>query len=404
MPSPKEVIISITNRCNSKCRMCDIPKNRMSELPTAQWQQVIKSASSFGAQTIVFSGGEPLLRGDIFELISFTKKESMAACLTSNGYFINGLTADKLHQAGIDVVNISIEGPRRIHDYLRGKGMFEKAVAALENLRKHKIESTVAATVSRYNYKYLSDIVELARKFGVTTIKFQPFSTIFLNNRSNTDAFFISDSEMTRLSQITQEVIRLCRNYAIATSPRSYLEAIPFYLARKYSDAGNGCAALDSSCPINCNGDIYPCWVFADNDTLIGNVKEESFSNIWNSPRCRLIIEKIKKEGCPGCMMSCYDNNFAKDTVEQKITFNLKRLQKKGVPEYARSIFRKWARRLKFYSSYRGSLGGIMARFRGALLKKKAPKATLNQEEISAILKEIEIVKQILIDELQHSR
>lgn len=404
MSSPKEVIISITNRCNFKCRMCDIPKNRMSELPTSQWQQVIKSASSFGTQTIVFSGGEPLLREDIFELISFTKDQSMAACLTSNGYLINDVTANKLRQAGIDVVNVSIEGPKRIHDYLRGKGMFEKAIAALENLRKYKIESTVAVTVSRYNYKYLAYIVGLARKCGVTTIKFQPFSEIFLNNRQDSESFLISDMEIMKFTQIIQEVIRISKDYAIATSPRSYLEAMPFYLARKYVDLGNGCAALDSSCPINCNGDIYPCWALADNGALIGNVKENNFLNIWNSPRRRLIIEKIKKQGCPGCMMSCYDNNFAKDTLEQKIALNLRRLQKKGLPKYARSIFKKWARRLKFYSSYRGSFRQILARFKGALLKKTASKVTLNQEEISAILKEIEIVKQILIEELQHSR
>jgi radical SAM protein with 4Fe4S-binding SPASM domain len=404
MPNLKEVIISITNRCNFKCRMCDIPKNRINELPALQWKKVIKNAASCGAQTVVFSGGEPLIREDIFELISFVKNESMAACLTSNGYLINDWTADKLRQAGIDVVNVSIEGPKRIHDYLRGKGMFEKAIAALGNLRRYKIESTIAATVSRYNYKYLTHIVGIARKYGATTIKFQPFSEIFLNNRQDSKDFLISDAEAMKLAQIMQEIIRISKDYAVATSPRSYLEMIPFYLARKYFDAGNGCAALDSSCPINCNGDIYPCWVLADNGTLISNVKEDSFSNIWNSRRRSLIIAKIKKEGCPGCMMSCYDNNFAKDTVEQKIAFNLKRLQNKGVREYTRSIFKKWTRRLKFYSSYRGSFRQILARFKGALLRERAPKAALNQEEISSILKEIEAVKQILIEELQHSR
>ena len=89
MPNPREIIISITNRCNLKCKMCDIPKNKIGELSTAQWKQVIKDAAASGARAIVFSGGEPLLREDIFELIDFTKNNSLGACLTSNGYLIN---------------------------------------------------------------------------------------------------------------------------------------------------------------------------------------------------------------------------------------------------------------------------------------------------------------------------
>lgn len=70
----KEIIFSITNRCNLRCKMCDIPYGEIEELSTEQWMGVIKDASRLGAQTVVFSGGEPLLREDIFELISFTKK------------------------------------------------------------------------------------------------------------------------------------------------------------------------------------------------------------------------------------------------------------------------------------------------------------------------------------------
>ena len=343
------------------------------------------------------------MREDIFELISFTKDNSMGACLTSNGYLIDDEVAGKLHQAGINVVNISIEGPQRIHDYMRGKGMFEKAIAALENLRKYKIESTIATMLSRYNYKYLIYIVELARQYQVTTIKFQPFSKIFLN-RQGGDNFLIPDREIGTMSQIIDKVVLLCHNYAIATNPRGYLAMIPFYLGRKHIKLNNGCAALEDSCPINPNGDIYPCWALADKDTLIGNLKEDSFLNIWNSPRHRSMVAKVKKEGCPGCMMSCYDENFGKETIERRIAMNVIRLQKKGMREYTRSILRKWTKRLKFYSSYRGSLKGIMNRICGFLIKKKPVNVKPAQEEIDKAIKEIEFAKQILEEELKRSR
>jgi len=384
--------------------MCDIPRNSLGEISGSQWKRVIKDAALSGARAIVFSGGEPLLREDLCELISFTKDNSMGACLTSNGYLIDNEVAGKLHHVGIDVINISIEGPRRIHDYLRGTGMHEKALNSLENLRKNKIESTIATMVSRYNYKYLLYIVELAREYGATTIKFQPFSKIFLSNRRDGDNFLISDRENDRIRQVIDRVIALCHNYAIATNPRGYLEMMPFYLGRKHLYFNHACAALEDSCPINCNGDIYPCWALADKDTSIGNVQENSFLNIWSSQRRRAIIEKIKKEGCPGCMMSCYDGNFGKETIEQRIVMNVRRLQKEGMPEYTHRILKKWIRRLKFYSSYRGSFKGIINRIYGALRKKKGVGVRLKQGEIDKAIKEIELIRQILKEELKHSR
>jgi radical SAM protein with 4Fe4S-binding SPASM domain len=384
--------------------MCDIPQNRIDELSTFQWKQVIKDAASCGTRAIIFSGGEPLLREDIFELISFTKDNSMDACLTSNGYLIDNEVSGKFRRAGIDVVNISIEGPQRIHDYMRGKGMFEKAIIALENLRKHKIESTIATMVSRYNYKYLTYVGELARQYGVTTIKFQPFSKIFLSNQQGGENFLISDRKIEAIRQIIGRVIKFCNNHAIATNPAGYLEMIPFYLGRRHIKSNNGCGALEDSCPINPNGDIYPCWALADKDTLIGNLKEDSFLNIWDSPRRRSLIEKIKKEGCPGCMMSCYDDNFGKEALQRRIVMNVRRLQKKGAREYMRGILKKWAKRLKFYSSYRGSLKGIMNRICGSLIKKKPVNVKPAQEEIDKAIKEIESAKQILEEELKRSR
>lgn len=404
MPNPAEIIISITNRCNLKCKMCDIPRNRIDELSTSYWKQTIKDAASCGARAIVFSGGEPLLREDIFELISFTKDNALSPCLTSNGYLIQDGIAQKLRESGIDVVNISIEGPRNVHDYLRGKGMFEKATAALENLRKFKIESTIATMVSRYNYKYLPSIIELAKQHGATTIKFQPFSRIFLNDKQGSRDFLLSGSEIKEFAQILEDVIGLSTNHAITTNPRGYLEMMPSYLSKKHIDMSKGCSALENSCPINCNGDIYPCWVLSDKDNLIGNIKENSFLSLWGSQKHQLIIKRIKEKGCCGCMMSCYDDNFGRDTIDRRISLSMKRLQKKGVRQYALGIFKKWLRRIRFYSSYRGTLKGIAVRFQGLLSRKRKLELKLNQEEVVNALKEIELARRILEEELNRSK
>jgi len=401
MSELKEVIISITNRCNLNCRICDIPKERTQELPTSYWKGVIEDASSIGVSTIVFSGGEPLLRADLLDLISFTKEKNMSACITSNGLLISDETAAALAERRVNVINISLEGPKDIHDYLRGEGSFDKAIAALNNLKKHNIESTVAMVVCRYNYKYLASVVELAKEVGATTIKFQPFNDLFLKNKSRKADFLPSKEEALELNNVIKEVILLCNKYGIATNPSSYLERIPKYLTNNNSSCLKGCPALWASCPINSKGEIYPCWVLSNNRNLIGSVKAKRFSELWGSSRHNNLRKSILKKGCPECMMSCYDAAFGKDSLEEKITRGIAKIRKEGFLEYSQKIWQKNIKRFKFYISYQGSLNSLIKRIKIFLKKKiSSKKQVLNQdvniEEVKKALADIALAKKLL--------
>ena len=403
MPELKEVIISITNRCNARCRMCDIYDQRTEELATSSWEKVIRDALALEVETIVFSGGEPLLREDILELISFVKNNRMKVCITSNGYFLNEEMASKLTQVGVDVVNISVEGPPGIHDYLRGADSLNRAVSALENLKKYNIESTIATVVSNYNYRYLMYIVELAKKYGATTIKFQPFSEIFLSNGNRIEEFMIPAAAKEELSSAVNKAANLCSEYGITTNPRGYLERIPVYLTHKKYRSHNFCAAILTSCPIDAAGTVYPCWFITDRDNQIGNIKENSLLSMWSSKRRASIIEKIKKNGCPGCMMSCYDENFGKESVELRIAVNVNRIRKKGLYEYSKRLLKKLVKRIKFYMAYRGSPKIFIGRLKKlAINKKSLPQGLIDQKEIRRALEEINETKRIFEREVKN--
>jgi radical SAM protein with 4Fe4S-binding SPASM domain len=369
MPNLKEVIFSITNRCNLRCRMCDIPYGVVEELSTEQWKSVIKDASRLGAQTIVFSGGEPLLREDIFELISFTKKNNLDACVTSNGHLINDQAALSLSTSGVNVVNISIEGTKETHDFLRGTGSFDKAVAALDNLRKYKIESTVASTVSRYNYKDLLYVLEVAKNSKATTVRLQPFNIIFLKDRKRKSEFLIDKRDIREVENITKRFVDISKEYKISTNPASYLFRIPEYLTGKKFFTHN-CGALWYSCPINPNGDLFPCWIEGANNKLIGNVKEESLYGLWLSEKRVKMVNSIINNGCNGCLMSCYDEAFDRGLSKEHIIDKVKKLRKttdykRIINKVLQSLRRQITRsklRYRFYISYRGSLFNLLKR------------------------------------------
>ncbi len=323
-----EIILSLTNQCNLRCVMCQIPQQGGGdELTTDEVKGMVRDALKLKARVIVFSGGEPLLRKDIFELISFVRAHNLKSCLTSNGTLIDGEAARNLSSAGVNVVNISIEGPEDVHDALRGKGNFKKALSAINNLARYKIEATMATLVCRQNYAFLSYCMELAHRMGVTTVKFQPFNEIFLVDKERQKDFFIPAADIESFRANIEHTIDLSKEYRIATNPADYLRRLPYYLCGQpgsYSAPGGGCASLVTSCPISAKGEVLLCWVLADK--VLGNIKTTGLSEIWNSKAHKRLKDETLKRGCRGCLMSCYDNNFQKFNLRRSLIFRGRRL------------------------------------------------------------------------------
>jgi len=388
--------------------MCDIPHNKTEELSTDRLKQVITDAARLGFYTFVFSGGEPLLRDDIFELISHAKASHMTACLTSNGHKIDDQVAGRLFEAGVDVVNISIDGPQQIHDHLRGKGAFKTAIEALENLKKHKIEATVATMVCRDNYENMPYIVEFSKLYGVTTIMFQPFSRLFVSDKSREKEFFINKKDLDNAAGIIEEVIERAGREHISINPEGYLRRIPSYLSGEPVGLRHGCEGIYDTCSIRSKGDIFPCWVINDSDKLIGNVGKTRLFDLWDSERHKRIKRMVEEGGCPGCMMSCYDEVFGPN--EQKKTHLNKISKLKSPRAYSRLINRliqdtrgimaHIGNRYRFYRSYRGSLKAVFKRLVKRFQRSVLPKRSLGKGEISKALQEIKIAKKRLEREL----
>lgn len=383
----REVIISITNRCNLRCKMCQIPETQMNgEMTTQQLKGLIIDAAKLSPNSIVFSGGEPLLREDLFELIYFTNQHKINTCLTSNGILIENGIAKELFSSGIGVVNVSIEGPEEIHDSLRGRGSFKKALKALENLFHYKIETTIATVVCRQNYPFLPFIFDLARQFGVTTIKLQPFNAIFLIKKSLSRDFFVAPGEAKEIKQHIDTAINLSKKYNISTNPENYLYSIPAYLCgmREISH-NNGCAALYNSCPISADGNIYLCWKLSNK--ILGNVKKNELSKVWNSNKHNWQREKIIKRGCPGCLMSCYDYNFGKYNLKERISFKTRRLTKIGF--YKKQYF-------SIHQNLKYILGKIINRLTNWNISSRRDGNEENEK-----LKEIKMAKNLLRNKLK---
>lgn len=382
----REIIISITNQCNLRCAMCQIPEaGNSGEMTTQEIKELIIDATKFSPNSIVFSGGEPLLRKDIFRLISFANQRRINTCLTSNGTLIDNEVAKQLAYSGIGIVNISIEGPEGIHDSLRGRGTFKKALKALENLSHYKIETTIATIVCRQNCAFLASVFELAHRLGVTTVKFQPFSEIFLIKKDEKKKFFASVNALKEIRQNIEEAIILSKKYKIATNPVNYLYSIPAYLCGLWQiPSDNGCSALSSSCSISADGNVYLCWILSDR--ILGNIKKVKLSKIWNSEKHNWERQKIIKNGCPRCLMSCYDYNFGRYNLQETVSLKTKKFTKPKF--YKRQYYR-------IYQYLRYVLGKIINRTVNLNIFYRR-----DSQEIINLVKEIKIAKNVLKSKL----
>lgn len=163
---PLTVIFNITNRCNSRCKHCYASyseRDTSGELSTEQVKRLISDLRDNGCLRISFSGGEPLLRKDIEELIDYVQKMGMKVTLNSNGILIpEYLSVLKK----LDALAVSLDGRPEHHNILRGEGTGEKALFGIKSAVEYGIRVHSNTVLNKYNLDDIDYMLDLARQYG----------------------------------------------------------------------------------------------------------------------------------------------------------------------------------------------------------------------------------------------
>ena len=269
---------NITRECNLKCSHCYInatDKKLDNELNTQEAKNLIDQIYQVSRPLLILSGGEPLLRPDIFELIKYGSKIGLKMGLGSNGSLIDDAMATKLKDAGIATVSISLDSnvPEQ-HDEFRGvSGAWEKAVEACKVLRRNNVLVQVNTTLTQQNYNQIDDIMALAESIGV-----ENFHLFFL----------VPTGRGTKMIDLSPEQYEAMIAKTFAKTANHTLNVRPScapQFMRIAKDMGldmrqwiRGCIAGLYYCRIYPNGDVTPCPYLP---VKLGNVREKSFKDIW---------------------------------------------------------------------------------------------------------------------------
>jgi MoaA/NifB/PqqE/SkfB family radical SAM enzyme len=305
----------VTNyTCNFRCVMCDVPSRGrilrdrgLKELSTEQIKGVLKDFRALGVSGVAFTGGEPFLRKDIFDLLKYSKKLRLFTHISTNGSVFNDENVRKTLETGVDSINISLDGAcKETHDQIRGfPGAFDKAIGAIERIhrmRKDKnipVRLKIVSVINERNIDEIPDLINLRSKLNADSIEFipqQPFSSAEMISRTCANPDFLV--KVRKYSKLLLDLknkggkIENSSGHLALFSKAFADERIPF-----------NCYAGYNSMAVDCFGEIYPCVPWYNWDKGVGNIAHQGLKEFWYSRAYDKSRSDILK--CHGCYLTC---------------------------------------------------------------------------------------------------
>jgi Fe-coproporphyrin III synthase len=313
------VVWNSTRTCNLACRHCysDSTSQRYEEMSHGEACAFIEDIAAFGSPALLLSGGEPLLRRGVMDLIGLARRSGLAVTLSTNGTLITPAVAGRLKELGVRYVGISLDGIGAVHDGFRGrKGAFERTMRGIRSLVEIDVPVGLRITLTPTAIDSLSDLMALVENEGLSRVCFyhlvpsgrgrgeQPVDHGAV--RPAVERIFAwAEDLVERGSPIT---VLTVDNYADA--PALYLDALrrdPAKAAKMRTAlewnggatnaSGRGLAAVDWA------GNVRPDQFWSG--ATLGNVRTRPLSEIWTDPPPALqaLRERQKRlhGRCTGC-------------------------------------------------------------------------------------------------------
>ena len=288
-----------TNQCNMYCDHCyrEAGSRADEELNTEEGKALLDEIKRAGFKIMIFSGGEPFMRSDIFELVEYSKKLGLITVFGTNGTFITPEVAQKLKELKVDGVGISLDSlDKEKHDNLRKlKGAWDGAVQGMKNLREAGVPFQIHTTLMDWNWNEAEAITDFAVDIGAKAHHF--FFLVPTGRAKNIE------EESLRAEQYEEILTRIMKKQQEVDIEIKPTCAPQFMRIAKQMGMdlrfGRGCLAGTAYCIIGPKGKVQPC---AYMDMEVGNVRETPFSEIWtNSDVFKTLRTMEYKGGCGSC-------------------------------------------------------------------------------------------------------
>jgi heme b synthase len=317
----------VTRSCNLNCVHCRAAANcgpYPGELSTEKCFQLIDEIAAMSSPVIILTGGEPLLRPDIFEIASYGTSRGLRMVMATNGTLVNPATVKKMIASGIKRVSISIDGKDAVsHDAFRQeKGAFAGALAGIEALKSAGMEFQINTTITTANLQQIKDILELAKKLGAAAHHIFLLVPTGRGREMANQAITAAEYEETLL-WFHQESLD-CSIQLKATCAPHYFRILHQQKGKgekrkkptgQFHESTRGCLGGITFCFISHVGQVQPCGYL---ELDCGNIQKQSFAQIWENSAVFDNLRDLSKYGgkcgrcefikvCGGCRARAYE-------------------------------------------------------------------------------------------------
>jgi len=308
----------VTNRCNLRCKMCGVceltsPTEHTPELTTEEWKGVVRSAVKLRTTLMLMSGGEPLLRPDLFEIIRYARDQGIAFHLCTNGTLIDKEKALNLAETGVNTVSVSIESPvKEIHERLRGPGTFECAIQGVQLLREHapNVNIGINYLITSANFRNMAAMIPFAESLGADQLKYAPIHTNLLHKRKRIGDYgdlLFGEEDLDELDHEMSLLMKAAAQNRLLTTSPMFLSKISSFYSRPPKFR---CYAGYAACAVDPFGVVAPC---VDMDGAL-SVRQLPLEAIWRSPEFQVQRREVHR-----CNSSCWDTTNAELSIRLRV-------------------------------------------------------------------------------------
>lgn len=304
-----ELAVELTVYCNLKCKMCSVWELREHGVPFELAKKLLEQARALGAHTFTPCGAESFMRKDFLDLVELAHGLGYRTQdIVTNGTMITDAHLDRLERCPSVYLHISIDGPRDVHDDLRGEGNYDKSVETAAKCVERGIRVGLSGVLMRETLHHAHHLLELAASLRVPEVSFQPFQEEISGPNKDIPRFTLLRTPRARIEASLAKLAAHARELGVTIFTESMFGVIPDYLATgKRPIPPGGCYLPSKFLLVDFRGDVYPCFFMRTDDDRMGNVYRDEITSIWHSLHHQQLQTLALTERCPGCLAACSD-------------------------------------------------------------------------------------------------
>jgi MoaA/NifB/PqqE/SkfB family radical SAM enzyme len=320
------VIFFVTAACNLKCLTCSYRKPLPDELSFDELKKLAIILKKFGLKHIVYSGGEPLIRNDFFEICKLFYDLNIKQTLLTNGLLLFK-SYNRLNGLFKEII-VSIDGADSVtHNYIRGVNSFDLIIKGINCLKSDNPmqQISIRTVLQKNNFRQLPEFINLAKNLNVNRISFLA-ADLFSNaygrelfvhseSQSDNDLILLNHDEVTEFKNIIRNTFQEFKsdfnNGFVSESEEKLMKIADYYSAvlSKNFYPKNICNAPKVSAVLTSNGELMPCFFLPS----VGNIRKFNLKDLLNSKKMKNFRELVKNMSltrCKQCVCTLYVSPF----------------------------------------------------------------------------------------------